>query len=263
MGWLSEQELGWGHPPTPTHTRPKGKIMAEKEAKLTQEQEEAMKASAAAVTAKRNEEKAAPAGVGVLRKRGGGPNTTGVLIPSDIEYPAAVHGDDFEQYSPSGMAAVVPDGVEISPYTTDQEFMIDPEKVKTLLFTEAGRNLPKKRLFNVKGIHPDGRLVQLPFELQIQNNAGGDPQDAIGLRRYQRKGILILIDWETLATVYCAAWDCWARAANTGPFVCFCTERHAKHTLPNRYKDAGGMMQSAMGQGIFEQGSTTTQTWAI
>jgi hypothetical protein len=228
--------------------------MAEKEAVLTKEQLEAKERSTALLNASRKEEVAK--GTGVLRKRGGGPGDVGKLNDSDVPYPAEVHGEDFELYSSAGLGAVVPPGTEMAEYSVDQEFMIDPEKVNTLKFTDAGRNLPKKRLFTVKAIHKDGRLVQLPFEPQIQNTAGGDPQDAIGLRRYQRKGIHILVDWESMATVYCAAWDCWARAANTGPYTSFCSERHAKHTLPNKYKDAGAIMS-----GMLEQGVTTTATW--
>lgn len=218
--------------------------------------DEIAKASAEAVNKKRREEKNV-VGVGVVRKQGGGPGSE-ELISSDIPYPVEQHGVDFEHYGPQGMAAVIPDDVDISPYSSDQEFIIDPEMVKTLKFQKPGRNLPAKRLYNVKGIHKDGRLVQLPFELQIQNSAGGDPEDAIGLRRYQRKGIHVLIDWDNLAPIYCAAWDCWAQANQAGKYIGFCSERHARHTMPNMYKDAG-----EMSQGMLEQGATTTRTWSL
>lgn len=224
---------------------------------LTKEEMKAA-AEASAKTATKAREEASPTGVGVMRKRGGDSRSAEATVDSDIPYPVELHGEDFADYGPSGFAAVIPVGTEIAPYTQDQEFMIDPARVMTLKFQEAGRNLPKKRLYNIKGIHKDGRLVQLPFELQIQNNAGGDPQDAIGLRRYQRKGIFVLIDWENLAPIYCAAWDCWARAANAGQFIGFCTERHARHTLPNRYKGAGEIVQ-----GLLEAGVTTTNTWSV
>lgn len=217
---------------------------------ITEEMQEAAKASAKAATKKRNEEPNTK-----LRRKGQGPGA-GELIDSDIPYPVEAHGEDFEFYGTQGFGATIPDGVDIAPYSIDQEFVLDPDRVKVLKFTEAGRNLPKKRLYTVKAIHKDGRLVQLPFELQIQNNAGGDTADAIGLRRYQRKGITILIDWETLTPIYCAAWDCWARAANTGRFRGFCTERHARHTMPNSYKNAGEITQ-----GLLEVGVTTSRTW--
>lgn len=228
--------------------------MAEKPTQ--EEMDKIAKASAEAAT-KKKEEKPQPKGVGSIRTKGGAGGSS-VLKDSDIPYPEGIHGEDFEFYGPSGFGAEIPEGTAISPYGADQEFIITPERVATLKFTEAGRNLPKKRLYTIKAIHKDGRLVQLPFELQIQNNAGGDPEDAIGLRRYQRKGIHILIDWSNLAPIYCAAWDCWARAANQGQFIGFCSERHARHTLPNRYKGAGEIVQ-----GMLEAGVTTTSTWQV
>jgi len=199
-------------------------------------------------------------GVGVLRKKGGARGATAEsleLIKSDIPYPKEVHGVDFEFYGPHGQAAVIPEGVEIATMSEDQEFVIKPEYVEFLHFTRPGRNLPKKRLYNVKGLHKDGRWTQIPFEAQINNTGGGDPLDAIGLRRMERKGIHIFLhDWDTLRPVFCAAWDCWAQAATEGEFTGFCTLRHAKHTLPNRFKDAGGMM-SALGRDV-----TTSRVWS-
>ncbi len=194
-------------------------------------------------------------GVGTLRKKGGG-RLSREVRGSDVPYPAEQHGDDFEHYGPHGFAAVIPPGTEIAAYASEQEFMIDPERIKTLPFDKPGRNLPKKRLYNIKGIHKDGRMVQLAFEAQVQNNAGGDPEDAIGLRRYQRKGILVLINWDTLIPVYCGAWDCWAQAEQSGPNVGFCSLRHAQHTLPNQYKGA-----SEISRGLMEAGVTTTAVW--
>lgn len=231
-------------------------LAKDEEALTSEEMIEAAKASAKQATKAREEAKdEQKSGVGVMRRRGSSLSQKAVI--SDEPYPDEVHGEDFEQYGPQGFAAVIPEGTEIEAYSIDQEFMIDPEKVAGLPFTAAGRNLPKKRLYNVKAIHRDGRIVQLPFEEQIQNNAGGDLEDAIGLRRYQRKGIKLLIDMQTLVPVYCAAWDCWAKADNTGNFVGFCSERHAQHTLPNRYKDA-----SAITTGMFGANATTSRTWS-
>ncbi len=87
--------------------------------------------------------------------------------------------------------------------------------------------------------------------------AGGDPQDAISLRRAQRKGIhLLLHDWETLRPIYCGAWDCWAKATEDGNFVGFCSLKHAQHTKPNAYKGA-----SEITQGLMEKGVTTSNIW--
>lgn len=208
--------------------------------------------------ANRTREEAQVTGVGVLRKKGTGPGSGGELRESDIPYPSEVHGEDFDSYGPQGMAARIPKDVEIAAYSGDQEFVIVPEKVRNLMFSRPGQNLPKKRLYTIKAIHKDGRLVQLGFEQQIQNNAGGDPEDAIGLRRSQRKGLKILINFETLVPVYCAAWDCWAQATTDGPFIGFCSQRHGKHTLPNQYKDAGAIVG-----GIFGENATTSRTWEV
>lgn len=167
-------------------------------------------------------------------------------IPSPLQDPS--------EYGPMGFAAV-PVG-EITGEVETQEFTIDPEKFKNLVFTKPAQNLPKKRLYTVKAIHRDGRLVQLPFEAQIQNNAGGDPEDMIGLRRYERKGIILLFDFTTGTPIYCPAWGCWAQA-NPKVMGHFCSEKHAQHTLPNMYKDAG---QILTGLGI---DATTTQTWKM
>jgi hypothetical protein len=220
---------------------------------LTDDMKAAAEASAKVANERKEEIRT---GVGVRRRRGS--STKSDIQGSDLEYPAEVHGDDFEEYGPQGFAASIPDDADIEPYSIDQEFIIDPERVSTLHFDRPGRNLPKKRLYNIKAIHKDGRLVQLPFEPQIQNNAGGDPEDAIGLRRYERKGIKLLIDMATLTPVYCAAWDCWARADNDSQFAGFCGERHARHTLPNMYKDA-----AAITGGIFGEGATTSRTWSV
>lgn len=204
----------------------------------------------------RAKEAAPKSGVGVLRSKGGS-NRRKDFAPSNIPYPEGIHGDDYEFYGPAGFAAEIPAGTDIAAFSDEQGFVINPDKVRVLYFQAPGRNLPKKRLYTIKAIHKDGRLVQLPFERQIQNNAGGDPEDAIGLRRYERKGIHILIDWTTLMPVYCASWGCLAQADQGGQFAGFCTEKHAKHTLPNQYKDAG-----AITSGIFGQDATTSRTWS-
>lgn len=161
-------------------------------------------------------------------------------------------GLDLDEAGPSAFF-VKPVG-EITGYQDTQEFVVDEEMIKGLPFSKPGANLPKKRLYTIKGIHPDGRLRQFGFESQINNQAGGDPQDAIGLRRYQRKGIIMLLNWETMMPVYCPAWGCFAKA--DAESYGFCSRRHAVHTLPNMYKDA-----DAIREGMFSSGVTTTRTW--
>lgn len=195
-------------------------------------------------------------GVGVVRKKGG-TGITAELRVSDIPYPVAVHGENFEFYGPSGGAAEIPEGTEIASYSGEQEFVINPDKVKFLSFDKPGRNLPKdKRLYTVKALHKDGRFVELGFEEQIQNTAGGDIADAIGLRRYVRKGVHVFMDFETMKTVYCAARGCFAQAMQDGNYVNFCSMKHAKFTMPNAYKGGDGISQ-----GLMESGVTTSRVW--
>lgn len=221
-------------------------------AEHTEAAEALTKASNEARQAKPEEVKS---GVGVLRKRG--TTQSEKFFPSEIPYPEGIHGENFELYGPAGFASFIPEGTDMSVHSFDQEFMIDEDKVRVLYFQSPGRNLAKKRLYTVKAIHRDGRLVQLPFEEQIQNNAGGDPADAIGLHRYERKGIHILIDWPTLIPVYCASWGCFAAAAQNGNHVAFCSLRHAQHTLPNQHKGEGGEALS-----LFSKDVTTSRVWA-
>lgn len=220
---------------------------------VTEEMVEAAEASAKKRTMAAADNRS---GVGTLRKQGGAGVGGSTMTVSDIPYPQDYHGENFEFYGPMGNASEVPVGTEVAPYSSEQEFIINEEKVTYFSFDKPGRNLPKKRLYNIKALHKDGRLVQLPFEAQIQNSAGGDPEDAIGLRRYERKGIKVLIDWQTMIPLYCAAWDCWAKAEESGNTVGFCSERHAKHTLPNTYKNAG-----AISKGLMEAGVTTSAVW--
>ncbi len=237
----------------------KAKAAEKKAAKEAAAEAAAVEAAAKAVTDQ--------AAIGVakvkepkLRRKGGAKSgRRGALVDSDIPYPMEHHGEDFEEYGPSGFASLIPEGTEIAPYSEDQLFVVDEEKLKTFKFAQPGRNLPKAaRLYTIKGIQKDGRIIQIPFEGQINNTAGGDPEDAIGLRRAQRKGILVLINWETMQPLYCAAFECWAQAETNGMFPGFCSQRHAIFTLPNKYKDSGEILNQ-----MFGDRATTTSTWKV
>ena len=223
----------------------------EKEAPaISDEMREAAKKGAAASKKK--------LGASHLRTRGSR-SKRGSTEASDIDYPAEIHGEDFEAYGPYGFAAEIPEGVEMAEYSEDQQFILDASKVEKLHFDPvAGRNLSANRLYTVKALKPNGVLGQLPFEAQIQNTGAGDLLDAIGLRRYQRKGFKLLFDFDTMLPVYCAALDCWARAMNSEEYPGFCSEKHAKHTLPNNFKNAGAIMG-----GLLEQGVTTSAVWGM
>ncbi len=219
-----------------------------KESLITEEMKQAAAASVAVLNEQREKDGQGDNPFTQVRRQPGQRDRG--MESSDIPVPAQL---DIEDFGPSAFSAVLVGKITGSAET--QEFMIDEAKATKLQFQKAGQNLPKKRLYTIKAFNKVGVLIQLPFEPQVQNNAGGDPQDAIGLRRYERKGHFLLIDWQTMQPVYCAAWDCWAQAdGRTG----FCSERHAKHTLPNKYKDAGAIVS-----GLLEQGVTTSRTWSV
>ena len=103
-------------------------------------------------------------------------------------------------------------------------------------------------------MHRDGRLVQLPFEEQVNNTVAADMADAIGLRRYSRKGIIVFRDYENAVPLYCPTEDCWAKA--NPKFHHFCSVYHLSKTLPNQFDDAGEIRTGLMAQGV-----TTTRIW--
>lgn len=175
-------------------------------------------------------------------------------IKSDIEL-----GLDPDLFGPTAFAAR-PVGDITGNYET-QEFELDEDRARFVHFTQPNQNLPSKRLYTVKAMKPNGTLTQLPFEPQINNSAAGDQSDAIGLRRYERKGYKIFVDWESLQPLYCAAFGCFARslgstAEYTGNFPHFCGQAHAQLTLPNMYRDAG-----RVNDGLMAQGATTSRVW--
>lgn len=126
------------------------------------------------------------------------------------------------------------------------EWLSDGESV-VLPFTPPGQRLPNKSIFTVKAISPDGVLVQLPLEDQINNNTAS-PVDFVGLRVYQRKGFNILMDLTSGETVYCPAWDCYA--PSLGQFRGACSGVH--ETALFRQRDEAGALSS---------GVTTSRAW--
>lgn len=169
----------------------------------------------------------------------------------DPAYPIPEGIMDSDLLSPTSFLAKV---LEVGEFTDDTVFQIDPEKAKGLPFHQPNRNLQRKSLYTIKAVKPDGRLVQIPFEAQLMNNAGGDPADAIGLRREQRKGTILLVEWDTLIPLYCPAADCYAKA--NPEFTYFCHPRHRALTLPNNFNDAGEIQKTMMSHGV-----TTSRVW--
>jgi hypothetical protein len=143
----------------------------------------------------------------------------------------------------------------------DGDLVLDTEKMKGITFDRVhGRPLAREKRGKVmKAFKPDGTLIQLPTEKQINNAAAGRPGDMIGLLPHIDKGFMMCWD-DNRYPHYCSATDCWAPAMRgslktkqkehvdaigTG----FCSVYHQDHTQPNR---AGGP---------FSQNVTTTSVW--
>lgn len=123
----------------------------------------------------------------------------------------------------------------------------DGERTITLPFTEPGGRTPSRGLYTVKAVSPDGVLVQLPLQDQINNNTAS-PEDYVGLRVYQRKGYQLLFDIDTARGVYCPASDCWAPWLDQ--FRGACSGVHERELFSN-----------SDNAGNFSQGATTSRTW--
>lgn len=119
-------------------------------------------------------------------------------------------------------------------------------EARFLPFNEAGKRVANKRLYTVIAEKPDGTVVQIPLENQINNNIAA-PDMFIGLQFYSRKGFNVFFDLETGKGAVCPTWDCWA--AWDDKLDGFCCEAHRQITRPT--KEAGS----------FEQNSTTSTIW--
>ncbi len=116
----------------------------------------------------------------------------------------------------------------------------------SLKFASPGLPVEHKVIYTVKAISPDGTLVQLPLEEQINNHVAS-PEDFVGLRFYTRKGFTVLWDFEHRLGVYCPTRDCWAKWNNT--FDGACSPQHKSITIPTKEP------------GKFSDGATTSRAW--
>lgn len=219
------------------------------------------KAARAAQQAKNRQEAQGKRGTGTRTVRVG--RHVKVEVDENIPWPASL---DYDNFFPTAYAAVVE---KLGETIDDTEFSLDEDKLVGLAFAKPNVSGGNRPLYVVKAITQDGRIVQLPFEDQINNTVAGDRSDAIGLRRYAREGFIVLIDWNTLVPLYCAALDCWARAmvpelegqypahrgvTNSG----FCSAKHRAGTMPFQFTDAGEIKQGLMSQGV-----TTSRVWEV
>lgn len=173
------------------------------------------------------------------------------LTKSDVSAPEL----DPDRLGPGAFAAKL-EG-EITGEIETQEFSLIDDRIESLHFTKPNGPVATKALFTVKAFTPDGRLIQVPFADQIQNTGAGDPGDAIGLRRAERKGHILLYDFITGQTIYCGTRDCWAKAVADGSVSTnYCHPNHHKKTAPNQFKDA-----ESINAGIFGENATTSKVW--
>lgn len=188
--------------------------------------------------------------------------TASKLYVSDLyELPMAL---DLDGIAPTSYLAQ-PEG-DITGAVHTQTFSIREERLLGLMFDQPSRRLEQGRALRVvKALKPNGNLVQIPIEGQINNAAAGNPEDAIGVRHYARKGYIILMDLEAFLPVYCLARNCWAAAMVPGLSKRFpahvdvigsgyCSYDHMVFVEPNLARNAAGL-------GMFGLNATTTRSW--
>lgn len=122
-----------------------------------------------------------------------------------------------------------------------------PSKGKRILkFAKPGGRVGAKRLYTVKAEKANGSVVQVPMEGQINNNVAS-PENFIGLRHYEKRGMNIFFDYDTGRGAFCPTLDCWAKWNDQ--FAGFCCPAHREITAPEA--DSSG--------GAFGQGATTSR----
>ena len=102
-----------------------------------------------------------------------------------------------------------------SQYVNTKKF-----KKQTLKFTAQGkypdgRKVPFKNMKTMKALQVDpdgmvtGNVVQLPWEQTVNNGVAGEPQDQIGLKKYERKGFIFCVN-EDGSPIFSTLWDDWS-----------------------------------------------------
>lgn len=120
---------------------------------------------------------------------------------------------------------------------------------RRLVFDKPGKRVGAKRLYTVKAQKPDGSLIQIPLEGQINNNVAS-PENFLGLRYYEKKGFQIFFDYDTGKGEVCPSWDCWAQWNDL--YDGFCCQEHKDITKPNK------------GDGAFgAQATTSASVWGV
>ena len=137
-------------------------------------------------------------------------------------------------------------GADVSHDKDGNPVEVNVVEERFLPFAPPGKRVANKRLYTVIAEKPDGTVVQVPLEDQINNNVAA-PDMFIGLQFYTRKGFNVFFDLETGVGAVCPTWDCWAEW--NPKLEGFCTQVHKDITRP------------AKTAGAFEDNSTTSQIW--
>lgn len=127
---------------------------------------------------------------------------------------------------------------------------VDVPEERFLPFAKPGARVGAKQIYTVTAEKPDGTVIQIPLEDQINNNVAS-PENAIGLQLYIRKGFNVWFDMETGEQAHCPTWDCWAKYNKK--FDGYCSEAHREISK--------GETDEVAGKG-FSKGVTTTRGWS-
>jgi hypothetical protein len=126
--------------------------------------------------------------------------------------------------------------------------IVELAEERKIMFAQPGRPVRHDVLYTVKAVKPDGTIIQIPLEDQI-NNQIASPENVIGLQGAVRKGYLVLWDFGTNKGVFCPTKDCWAKWNDD--ISGFCSTDHRNITSPEG--NVGG----------FGEGATTSRTWSM
>ncbi len=134
-----------------------------------------------------------------------------------------------------------------TPVYDSEGLLVDVEipENRFVPFAKPGSRVASKRLFTVKAHAPNGALVQIPMEDQI-NNHTQSPSTGLGLAPYIRKGFTVYWDPTDGSTAFCGTRDCYAEPAKGSNF---CTAAHKQIAAPDGARDG------------FGEGATTSRIW--
>ena len=137
-------------------------------------------------------------------------------------------------------------GAEVEHDKDGNPVKVELAEERFIAFAAPGGRVAAKRLYTVKAEKADGTLIQVPMEDQINNHVAS-PENAVGLRAYDRRGVNMFYDYETGRGAFCPTWDCWAEWSDE--FDGCCSEAHKEITYGNQ------------SEGAFGTGATTSRGW--